>query len=324
MSTLDTLPQEIYDKILDYVSPKNLSSLSLICRRLYGVAINRLYKHVSIKNSGMLEDLVTTFDNNASLGSLVRTLEIRHVRFKENDEQNLFYDNLVALILQTPSVLSVKMHYRIRELVIQAIRNTCGQGHWQHLKILELRNNQNRIQLTGLQHLPKSLDECLCNRKLILGNPAYRLEVNQVNTVVNQKPAVDTLEIFMYRLTDWNEFIQLGRPHFHITQLIVRTSWLTDTLLEYICTKCPNVRRLELKQIAHNHSTDNFIAAATLLEFASYLMHIEHFDVTFFRLKSDLNARRYFKNSLGRVNAGVIVSNSKRTLYLARPKRSLT
>ena len=113
---------------------------------------------------------VDTLISNTLVGNLISTLEIECLIEKsliersiyaDKAQKNTIYDELVLLIQRTPSITSVKISTELQSILIDAIRNTCGTGHWEHLRVVEIMcpYSKNNTIYKGLKDFKNSIEK---------------------------------------------------------------------------------------------------------------------------------------------------------------------
>ena len=55
---LQNLPEELIFAVFTYISVRDIKSISVTCRRLYGVAVREIWKSPTLKCSTNIQDLV--------------------------------------------------------------------------------------------------------------------------------------------------------------------------------------------------------------------------------------------------------------------------
>ncbi|KAI8368976.1 hypothetical protein BD560DRAFT_490129 [Blakeslea trispora] len=330
MHTYEKLPQEIFDTIFNYLSTKEIQKFSIICKNWSIPARKRLYEHVCIKSFWGLSGLASALTSNTSLEYLVSTIEIDCNPPLKRDYENKLYDNLVLLMQHTPFVKSVKINGEIRELFFEALKNTYDTGQWKNLKISKIHHlhDSRLVYHEKLLDLKESLKIKIKTKlnaqanvtELVLANTFRRLEIDEIDKTVSRFPDLGILWISVYRLTDWNKFLDKASTHSSITELEIYTAWPTDVLFEYIYTCFPNLNYLKLFQPVNQSSVSNFILAEYVNRFANYLRHVNEFDISLKRLDSDIDIDKCFRDALCEEYTLIQYSLTGITMYLTKPQ----
>ncbi|KAI8378704.1 hypothetical protein EDC96DRAFT_540253 [Choanephora cucurbitarum] len=330
---INDLPNEILDEILDRLNQNEVLALACVSKQWCTIIQKRMYRNICIKSLWMLQGLVDTLIGNTSIRSLISTLDIKcsfrdftfgFISYDDKGYNNTIYDDLVLLIQRTPSITSVKISMEFQFILFDAIRNTCGTGHWEHMRSIEMKCSYSnyRTIFKGIADLKNCIEKINAasstDESLVFANPTRRLEVDELDSTVRQFPDSNILVLSLYRLTDWNGALNDKHSYTNITALLIHTSWPTGELLECICKKFTHIIYLKLKQSNNFSTTNNFIIAESVKEFANYLKGVKHFDISLKRLVSQINVEMCFEDTLSEYNTKIWNSKSGLTLYLKR------
>ncbi|OBZ89233.1 hypothetical protein A0J61_02709 [Choanephora cucurbitarum] len=157
-------------------------------------------------------------------------------------------------------------------------------------------------------------------RFLNLENPARRLEVDELDSVVSQFPNSSILVLSLYRLTDWNLALNDEHSYTNIKQLYIYTPWPTGELLEYIYKKFTHIEYLQLIQSDNYSAFDNYIIAESVKKFANYLEGVDDFYISLKRLVSEIYVEICFEDILSENDTKIWSSLSGLTLYMVRAR----
>ncbi|KAI8368572.1 hypothetical protein EDC96DRAFT_543329 [Choanephora cucurbitarum] len=323
MLAIEKFPQGISDDIFKYLNRSELLSFASTCKKWYTAFRHHFYVHVSLNDLHMLQDFVSTLIEDPPLGGFVRTVTIPSSVYANVSEGNAYYDTIIALIQQTPFIESIRADGSIRCIIRDILLNTCNAGHWDYLKNLNVKSFCNTFNFDYETALASTLMRVRISseNRLKIVDSHSRLEVNKIDSIINQYPEASILKLNFYRLTDWNKAIDQVNPCLNITRLIVDTPWVTDALLQYICLRFVNVQHLKLVQQYNPFKMDHYIQAETLERFASYLNNMACFEVTLTNPKSGMDIQLCFNNILNSTNTDIYTIENGLALYMKRPSK---
>ncbi|KAI8350316.1 hypothetical protein EDC96DRAFT_567415 [Choanephora cucurbitarum] len=326
MSTIDKIPQEICYEIFKHLSHRELFMFASVCKRWYASIRRHFYEHVCIKDLYMMKDFVNALVNSTSIGRSERSVKIRHLDRLDFNQQNVLYDNLVALIQQAPYIISITFDYEYKTILLEAIRNTCDADYKKRLQVKLVSSEYTSYEwyFEETPALQMSLEdinvEFLSDNQLTVENLFRRLEVDEIDRIVHQYSQSTTLKLSVFRLTDWNKVLNNTESYLNVTQLTVYSILPTNVLLQYIYSKFLNVKHFELIEPYKFIQTDNFMPIETITRFAYYLDNMHEFKIALYRLTSSVDVESYFRSVITPTSTSIQSSNGGLELTFLRPK----